>query len=207
MNALLTALRAYDYVVFIEDDFFFVRDLDFVTKSLAVLDTDPSIGQVVFNAWYALTSTDQETKNLVGGKVMRDAHTNQVTHLIHEFAGPAGSPEWRAFFNRAGNGGKVANVHWPHFSLHSGVWRMSAMRANGQFQLKPGFEYMYGLLWMEKGFKTAFLPDVYCVHLGKPVNGAVKDADLDAMYEGYGLQHTVNGTASAYDLNGTIRRT
>ena len=79
---------------------------------------------------------------------MRDPATGQVTHIIHEFAGPSGSPGWHAFFNRPGNGGKVANVHWPHFSLHSGVWRMAAMRANGPFQLESGFEYVYGLRWM-----------------------------------------------------------
>ena len=83
---------------------------------------------------------------------------------------------------------------------------MEAMRANGPFQLEPGFEHVYGLRWMEKGFKTAFLPDVYSVHLGKPVNGAVKDDVLDAMYAGYGLRHTANATVSAYDLNGAIRR-
>lgn len=206
LNALLTAVWAFDYVVFIEDDFLFVQDLDFVSASLAVLDTDPHIGQVVFNARYALTSTSSERNNLVGGDEVRDPASGRTTHIIHEYVGPGGSPEWNAFFQRPGNGGKVANVHWPHFSLHSGVWRMSAMRANGLFQDKPGFEYEYGLRWMEKGFKTAFLPGVFCVHLGKPVNGAVQDADLDAMFSGYGLRHTVNGTASAYDLNGTIRR-
>lgn len=206
LNAVLNATRDYDYTVFLEDDFFFVKDEDFVTRALAVLDTNATIGQVVFNARYALTTTSFEKNELVGGEEVRDAATGQVAHIIHEFAGPAGSPEWQAFFQRPGHGGKVANVHWPHFSLHSGVWRMAAMRANGPFQLEPGFEYVYGLRWMEKGFKTAFLPGVYSVHLGKPVNGAVKDDALDAMYAGYGLRHTANGTVSAYDLNGAIRR-
>ena len=206
LNAVLNATRDFDYTVFLEDDFFFVKDEDFVTKALAVLDSNATIGQVVFNARYALTTTEHEKSELVGGDEVRDPATGQVTHIIHEFAGPSGSPGWHAFFNRPGNGGKVANVHWPHFSLHSGVWRMAAMRANGPFQLESGFEYVYGLRWMEKGFVTAFLPDVYSVHLGKPVNGAVKDDALDAMYTGYGLRHTANGTVSAYDLNGAIRR-
>ena len=206
LNAVLNATREFDYTVFLEDDFFFVKDEDFVTKALAVLDSNATIGQVVFNARYALTTTEHDKAELVGGDEVRDPTSGRVTHIIHEFAGPAGSPEWQAFFNRPGNGGKVANVHWPHFSLHSGVWRMAAMRTNGPFQLESGFEYVYGLRWMEKGFKTAFFPGVYSVHLGKPVNGAVKDDALDAMYAGYGLRHTANGTVSAYDLNGAIRR-
>jgi hypothetical protein len=89
-------------------------------------------------------------------------------------------------------------------SLYIAMWRMDAMRANGHFQSEPGFEYVYGLRWMEKGFHTAFLPDVYSIHLGKPLNTAVRK-DLDRMYAGYGLRHSVNTTASAYDLNGAIR--
>jgi len=205
LNALLNAVRSFDYVVFLEDDFFFVKDEDFVAKALAVLESDTTIGQVVFNARYALTTTSTETGELVGGKEIRDRSAGKVTHIVHEYAGPAGSPTWEAFFQRPGNGGKVANVHWPHFSLHSGMWRMDAMRANGAFQSESGFEFAYGLRWMEKGFRTAFLPDVYSVHLGKPVNGAIRNEDLDGMYQGYGLKHSVNATVSAYDLNGAIR--
>jgi hypothetical protein len=205
LNALLTAVRSFDYVVYIEDDFFFIKDEDLVTKALAVLESDTTIGQVVFNARYALTTTSTETSGLVGGKEIRDRRTGKVTHIMHEYAGPAGSPTWDAFLQRPGNGGRIANVHWPHFSLHSGMWRMDAMRANGAFQPESGFEFAYGLRWMEKGFRTAFLPDVYSVHLGKPVNGAVRNEDLDSMYQGYGLKHTVNATVSAYDLNGAIR--
>jgi hypothetical protein len=99
------------------------------------------------------------------------------------------------FFNAC----PVANVHWSHFSLHSGVWRMVATRSNGPlpFQLEPGFENVYGLRWMEKGFKTTFLPGVYSVHLRKPVNGAVKDEALDTMYAGYGLGRWVRVTRCA----------
>jgi hypothetical protein len=140
LNALLTAVRSFDYVAFIEDDFFFIKDEDLVTKALAVLESDPKIGQVVFNARGALTTTPAEVGGLVGGQEVRDPTTGRVTHIIHEYVGPAGSPAWQAFFRRPSNGGKVANVHWPHFTLHSGMWRMDAMRANGHFQSEPGFE-------------------------------------------------------------------
>ena len=205
LNALLTAVRSFDYVAFIEDDFFFIKDEDLVTKALAVLESDPKIGQVVFNARDALTTTPAEIGCLIGGHEVRDPTTGRVTHIIHEYVGPAGSPAWQAFFRRPGNGGKVANVHWPHFTLHSSMWRMDAMRANGHFQSESGFEYVYGLRWMEKGFRTAFLPDVYSIHLGKPLNAAVRNEDLDGMHAGYGLRHSLNTTASAYDLNGAIR--
>ena len=75
----------------------------------------------------------------------------------------------------------------------------------GNFSTDSGFEFEYGLRWMKAGYRTAFLPDVYSVHLGKPVNGATSNKDLDSMYARYGLRHTVNTTASAYDLSGSIR--
>ena len=90
---------------------FFVKDEDFVTKALAVLDTNAAIGQVVFNARYALTTTSFEENELVSGEEVRDPATDRVTHIVHEFAGPAGSPEWQAFSQRPGNGGKVAIVN------------------------------------------------------------------------------------------------
>jgi hypothetical protein len=206
LNALLDALDGFDYVAFIEDDFFFVRDEDFVSKSLAVLDVDPSIGQVIFNARYAETTSDQETHDLVGGTEIRDLTTGQVTHILHEYAGPVGSPEWEAFFHQPGHMGKVANVHWPHFSLRNGIWRMSAMRAMGPFTLGPSFEHSHGLRWMEHGFQTAFLPQVYSVHLGKTSSKGFQGDTLDAMYSKYGLRHSHNASTSAYDLNGTIRK-
>ena len=85
------------------------------------------------------------------------------------------------------------------------MWRLAAMREVGNFSTNPGFEFDYGLRWVRAGYRTAFLPVVYSVHLGKPVNDATSNQDLDAMYAGYGLRHSVHMTASAYDLSGSVR--
>jgi hypothetical protein len=206
LNALLEVLHDFDYVAFIEDDFFFVRDEEFVAESLAVLDSDPSIGQVVFNARYAETTSEQELSNLVGGLEMYDAKTGRTTHIVHEYVGPVGSPAWEAFFREPNHTGKVANVHWPHFSLRNGFWRMSAVRSVGKFDLGPSFEHAYGLRWMQHGFTTAFLPHVYSVHLGKPTFKGFQGEMVDAMCAKYGLLRSHDASTSAYDLNGTIRK-
>ena len=67
------------------------------------------------------------------------------------------------------------------------MWRVAAMRAVGDFRTEPGFEFDYGMRWMEHGYKTAFLPDVY------------------AVYHRHGLRHTFQAATSAYDLNGSTR--
>ena len=193
----------YDYLIFLEDDFFFVQDEDYVSKSLNIFAKNESIGQIVFNRRYSLTNTEIEDRDQVGGIEVRDPATGDVTHILHLYVGPAGSPEWKAYFEKHPG---IGSVHWPHFSLNSGVWKLKALKDVGPFERRDGFEFFYGLRWMEKGYVTAFFPGKYSIHLGKPLpNSAISSEVLDAMYAGQGLRHSVAHTASAYDLNGVIR--
>ena len=79
------------------------------------------------------------------------------------------------------------------------------MRAVGDFRTEPGFEFDYGMRWMEHGYKTAFLPDGYAVHLGKPSPNEMPEHALEDMYHRHGLRHTFQAATSAYDLNGSTR--
>ena len=119
LNALLQAVRGYDSLVFIEDDFFFVLDEEFVARALHVLDADASLGQVVFNERYALTTIDADRQRVVGGVPVQNASTGRMEYIVHEYVGDLGSPEWTAYI--AQHPGKLSNVHWPHFSLHRWV--------------------------------------------------------------------------------------
>jgi len=193
----------YDYLVFLEDDFFFVQDEDYISKALNIFAKNDSIGQIVFNRRYSLTNTEVEDKNQVGGVEVRDPETGNITHILHAYIGPAGSPEWKAYFEKHPG---IGSIHWPHFSLNSGVWKIKALKDVGPFEKRDGFEFFYGFRWMEKGYVTAFFPGKYSIHLGKPLpNSAISAEVLDAMYAGQGLRHSVAQTASAYDLNGVIR--
>ena len=58
LNAVISATQDYDYLVFLEDDFFFIQDEDYVAKTLRVFESDATLGQVVFNRRYALTNLD-----------------------------------------------------------------------------------------------------------------------------------------------------
>ena len=193
----------FDYLIFLEDDFFFVQDEDYIFKALNIFAKNESIGQIVFNRRYSLTNTEIEDQNQVGGIEVRDPATGNITHILHLYVGPAGSPEWKAYFEKHPG---IGSVHWPHFSLNSGMWKLKALKDVGPFEKRDGFEFFYGLRWMEKGYVTAFFPGKYSIHLGKPLaNSAISSEVLDAMYAGQGLRHTVAHTASAYDLNGVIR--
>ena len=193
----------FDYLVFLEDDFFFIQDENYISKALNIFGKNESIGQIVFNRRYSLTNTEIEDHNQVGGIEVRDSANGNVTHILHVYIGPAGSPEWKAYFEKHPG---IGSLHWPHFSLNSGVWRIKALKDVGPFEKRDGFEFFYGFRWMEKGYVTAFFPGKYSIHLGKPLpNSEISAEVLDAMYAGQGLRHSVAQTASAYDLNGVIR--
>ena len=116
LNVLLRAVRDYDYVVFVEDDFFFIKDEDLVARSLAVLDDDVSLGQVIFNERYLHTDMAPDRGRTVGGVEHVNATTGDVDYIVHDYKGQVGSPAWSAFFEE--HPGKQGSVHWPHFSLH-----------------------------------------------------------------------------------------
>ena len=203
LNRVLAATADYDYLVFLEDDFFFVRDADYVWKALDIMSKNASIGQVVFNKLYSLTDTDAEERAHVGAVDVVDPATGAVDYMLHQYVGPAGSKAWSDYF--AAHPG-VGSVHWPHFSLNSGVWRLAALRDVGLFETRDAFEFFHGLRYMQRGYVTAFFPGRYSIHLGKPLPGSRLGSDvLDAMYSQHGLRHSVNATASAYDLNRVIR--
>jgi len=193
----------YDYLIFLEDDFFFIKDEEYISKALSIFALNESIGQIVFNKRFSLTNTDVEDRGQVGGIEVRDPTTGNISHILHEYIGPAGSPEWNAYFEKHPG---IGSVHWPHFSLNSGIWKLKALKNVGFFEKREGFEFFYGLRWMKRGYVTAFFPGKYSIHLGKPLPNSAISADvLDAMYAGQGLRHTIARTASAYDLNGVIR--
>ena len=115
----------YNYLIFLEGDFLFIQDEDYISKALNIFSQNQSIGQIVFNRRYSLTNTEIEDVDQVGGIEVRDPATGNVSHIFHEYIGPAGSPEWKSYFKKHPG---LGSVHWPHCSLNSGVWSLKALR-------------------------------------------------------------------------------
>ena len=47
LNVLISALDGFDWLVLLEDDWFFVMDDEYVGRAIDILASDDSIGQVV----------------------------------------------------------------------------------------------------------------------------------------------------------------
>jgi len=200
LNVLVRVTRDYDYLVQIEDDFFYVMDERYVGKSLRILQSDPRIGQVLFNQNYAETNTAWETERLVGG-ISVTWENGDGSHIEHVYAGPVGSERWKEYFKD--KPGKVGNLHWPHFSTRGGVWNLSAIRSVGQFENLEGsgvFEYAFAKRYVQQGYKSAFLPGVYSIHLGALKSKSIPVHEVEKMYQRYGLDHSSKSAKSAYSL-------
>lgn len=203
LNLLLdTVMGKYDFLIAMEDDFFFIKDENYISRALKILESDSQLGQVVFNLSYAETGVKKEREsNFVAGFPVADEY-GKVSHVLHNYVGPTISPQWKAFAHA--HAGKASNAHWPHFSLNNSVWNLHAMKEVGRFGA-DGFEFDFAYRYMSMGLKTAFFPDLHCIHLGKlrPLLNDVLDTQVKELYEKHGL--TMADSVSAYDLNVTKR--
>lgn len=200
LNLLLDTVRGnYDFLVAMEDDFLYVKDENYISRAIGILNGNEQLGQVVFNLSYKETGVkkEEDLTFIAGFPVAGDDGT--VSHVIHNYVGPTTSPEWKAFTEK--NGGKRSNAHWPHFSLNNSVWNLNAMRDVGRFGTE-GFEFYFAHRYMSMGLKTAFLPSIHCIHLGKlrPSLDDVLDTQVKELYE-----INMSAGVSAYDLNFTRR--
>lgn len=201
INTLLKVASQYSFFVWLEDDWFFMRDEYLITKALQVLRTNASIGQVLFNANYFDTDAESEKAITAGG----DAQSvDGADYIVHRFCGAPGSPEHAACFSDA-RPGQMAHYHWPHFSLRPGLWNMANMAQVGSIQDGPNFEMQHGFKYVAAGLITAFLPNIHAVHLVP--SSAYMVAHPHIAQEAY-TKHSIQQAGvsqSAYDLLGTFR--
>lgn len=127
-----------------------------------------------------------------------------VEFVVHKYCGPSISTE----FAQCSVPGKISNYHWPHFALRPGVWSMSHMNKLGAIQAGENFEQVHGLKYVDKGWKTAFLPNVNAIHLAIQATWiqAERPHIAEETYVRHGISlEALGSTASAYDLTGTSR--
>jgi GR25 family glycosyltransferase involved in LPS biosynthesis/GT2 family glycosyltransferase/tetratricopeptide (TPR) repeat protein len=161
MNVILDRLDT-PYWLHLEDDWqFFVRDR-YVTRCVAILDDDPSLGQVLFNRNYGETLACRDTP---GGLVKRTRQGAQ-RYRVHEHA-PPGTPDYADAQRRLPPGASHV-LYWPHYSLRPSLARTAAIRDVGRFDPEAGhFEHDFAVRYRDKGYRSAFLDAIHCRHLGR----------------------------------------
>lgn len=148
MNIIWNTLQKVKpkYWIHLEDDWLYFHPRNYISNSIEYLEKfkDMNIHQIVFNKNYGLFFTDMDR---VGGIPL------SPDLILHE--------------KRDGLVGKNCG-YWPHYSLQPSITRTDIILSLGNYD-SPNtfFERDYANKYFANGYKTAFFPAIYSIHIGK----------------------------------------
>lgn len=171
------AVMKHDYLFHIEDDWSFIQRKPIISSLLEIIEEKEEYKQVVVNRNYAEEAT-VEFLNLTGGFGRRTKSGKR--YVEHEYY-PKGSEGESDFYKR--NPGARSSCYWPHFSLNPSLIDVSMFNNVGGFDENARhFEMEFSDRYAKLGYKTCFLDDIYCTHIGKK-NRERGDENLKNAYE------------------------
>ena len=199
LNTVIEAARDAKYLAIIEDDWMFIKDGNCITAAIDVLESDSSIGQVLFNVGYRETDIKGEEEVALVTDIVEAVTAKGQTYFVQQL-----HSEEAGFGEVEGKNGDTAAdsrsfSRLANFSLWPGVTRMSALEYVGPFdeEVEKGmpsdsFKHAYAGKWTEAGYKTAFFPEVHCIHLAPSEwvrNRSYGSAEVvEAMFMRHGLE-------------------
>jgi hypothetical protein len=158
----------YKYIIHMEDDWQSVCKMDFISRAVRIMETNPSIHQVLFNRNYAQTlrMEDIEMNGGVVQYVRSSDGTRYERYLLHTFLHQE-SQEFKKHVEEIKVGtGTVAN--WPYYSLNPCVLKREVYEKCGRFEKESWhFEFDYACRFLHHGFQTAFFDGIFKIHIGK----------------------------------------
>jgi len=171
MNMLIDMIKT-PYVMNIEDDWEFFFPDNYVTKLLNILKEDNKYGQALVNVNYA---EDLTTYRYVRGSTMKTAKNGQ-RYFVHNFyQGKQLDEENR----KLGTGNCY---YWPHYSFRVGITHTKIFKELGKYNENARhFEMEYAHMYYAKGYRTVFLDNVFCLHIGRRTYE--RDSDMINAYD------------------------
>jgi GR25 family glycosyltransferase involved in LPS biosynthesis len=144
------------YHLHLEDDWEFFESRSYCSELLSIIKKY-NYGQVLININY---TEDQKTANSIWGGTY--IHDNEHSHVLHRhYTGM--DLDLQNKLLQAPN-----SMYWPHFSFRVGLTDTMIYSVIGPFnESAQHFEMEYAYRYVEKGFKTAFLPGIFCTHIGR----------------------------------------
>lgn len=147
------------YFFHLEDDFKFFAKKKYLTECLDVLYSNSKIGQCLINKNYTETHTDI---NVLGGEFHKT--NNNLRYYIHEH--PKTNEELQKWVQKHGTG--MSSNYWPHYSFRPSLVRTQILYELGEFNENIShFEMEYANRYENKGYISAFLEGIYCIHIGR----------------------------------------
>jgi GR25 family glycosyltransferase involved in LPS biosynthesis len=147
------------YLFHLEDDWKFFERRSYITDCLDVLSSNHMIGQCLINKNYAEISDDIDIK----GGIFHTTHYG-VRYYIHEHC--KNNEETQKWVQK--HGGCKSSNYWPHFSFRPSIIKTNILKDLGEFDvMKSHFEMDYAWRYINKGYVSAFLEGIYCLHIGR----------------------------------------
>lgn len=134
--------RRFKYAIVLDDNYRFVNSCNFIGSAEKLFNSEPDLGEVVFNRNYAISLDEIQTE------------VAEVCQVGQEL-----------FFRHAMYKGK--NASWPHFSLQPAIHKLTAWKEVGPFA-ETNLEVNYAWRYWKDGFRTGFLPLIYCIKVEPP---------------------------------------
>jgi GR25 family glycosyltransferase involved in LPS biosynthesis len=146
------------YTFHMEDDWQFFDRRNYISDCLEVLGQDPNIGQCLINKNYAEIATD----DIKGGDFKTTS--SGLRYYVHEFVR---TEDEKKEFHKKHGVGNTCN-YWPHYSLRPSLLRTQIYHELGPYnETVSHFEMNYSTRYIQKGYVSAFLEGIYCMHIGR----------------------------------------
>lgn len=148
------------YIFHLEDDWLFISRRDYLSDALEVLGEDGRVKQCLINRGYAERQNDID---IVGGAYK--VASSGLRYFVHEM--PSNAEEKAAWALKHGTNVKHCN-YWPHYSFRPSLFSARVWKELGEFDEGVShFERDYSIRYARRGWQSAFLEGVYCLHTGR----------------------------------------
>lgn len=148
-----------DYIFHLEDDWEFFYPDTYISKCFHVLKQSENIGQCLLNKNYAEDHTQYDT----AGGLERDYDGN--VYYEHEYC--KDEKEMIEFYKKYGSNCKHC-AYWPGYSLRVGLIKRSVYDKLGKYNINADhFEKEFAERYYKANYKTCFLNEIACIHIGK----------------------------------------
>lgn len=158
MNIIKRSINS-PYFFHMEDDFKFFVEKNYLSECLDVLYDNKKIGQCLINKNYTETHRDI---NVLGGEFHKT--NNNLRYYIHEQVET--DEQRKLWYEKHGNG--LSSNYWPHYSFRPSLVKTQILHDVGDFNENIShFEMDYAHRYKNKGYISAFLEGIYCIHIGR----------------------------------------
>lgn len=159
------------YIFHLEDDWQFFSKRNYITECMDVLNTSDTYGQCLIN----YNGIEVETQNITGGEILRTE--DGTKYRLHQYA--SSEEEQNMYFEKNGLDHNI--YYWPHFSLRPSLIKTRVLHTVGDFSEHGAhFEQEYAGRYVNNGYKSTFLDNIYCVHIGRLTSERHDNTKLNA---------------------------